>query len=192
MSEKKLVHRTEFPGGWVYEEYEGPTFKFFHVDSETGKQTLYSFEPAERRHPDLPVFQPLIKEVEKEDGTIGVVRPLVVKYKAIWYVAVQRNQRHTGPRVEVARKSWDNRNDLPDFPEDASVEVISLGRGDSNTARVIGGDGIVDEIAVIKGVDRLPQLNGKPFWMKFKTYAKHRDKMGQSVLFKAHELGYLN
>lgn len=192
MSDKKLVHRTVFPGGWVYEEYEGPTFKFFHVDPETGKQTLYSFEPVERRHPDLPVFQPLIKEVAREDGTIGVVRPLVIKYKKVWYVAVQRNQRHAGPRVEVARKSWDNKNDLPGFPEDASVEVIPLGRGDSNTARVIGGDGIVDEIAVIRGPNKLPELAGKPFWMKFKTYAKHRDKMGQSVLFKARELGYLD
>ena len=105
---------------------------------------------------------------------------------------MQRNQRHAGPRVEVARKSWDNKTDLQDIPEGASVEVISLGRGDSNTARIVGGDGIVDEIAVVRGVEVLPKLVGKPFWMKTRTFAKHRDKMGQSVLFKARELGYLD
>src|SRR3989339_991411 len=182
---KKVVHRKVYPGGWVYEEYEGDTFRFFHIDSETGQETLYSFEPAERRHPDLPVFQPLIKEVEKPDGTIGLIRPLVAKYKGVWYVAVQRNQRHTGPRVEVSRKSWDNKKDLPDLPEGVEVEIVSLGRGDSNTARVIGGDGIVHEIAVIRKADSLPNLAGKPFWMKFKTFAKHRDQMGQSVIGKA-------
>jgi hypothetical protein len=189
---EKIVHRKVYPGGWIYEEYEGDTFDFFHIDPVTGQRTLYSFKPAERRHPDLPEFQPLIHEVARADGTIGIVRPLVAKYKGNWYVAVQRNQRHAGPRVEVARKSWDNPNDLPALPEGAKVEVIPLDRGDSNTARVVGGDGIVDEIAVIRGAESLPKLAGKPFWMKFKTYAKTRDKMGQSVLFKARELKILD
>ena len=186
----KLLFSREYGGGWQLEARED-TFEVFNTDPETGKRRFYSFKPAERRHKDLPKSQPLIHEVEKEDGTIGIVRPLVVKYKDTWYVAVQRNQRHAGPRVEVARKSWDNPNDLPDFPS-KEVEVVSLGRGDSNTARIVGGDGILDEIAVIREVSELPELSGKPYWMKFTTYARHRDKMGQSVLFKAQMEGVLD
>ena len=72
MSEKIVVHRDEFPGGWVYEKYEDNTFEFFHLDPATGQKTFYTFKPAEQRHPDLPVFQPLIHEIAKDDGTIAL------------------------------------------------------------------------------------------------------------------------
>lgn len=139
----------------------------------------------------FPNFNLLFYEVAKEDGTIGLVCPFVAKYNDQLYIAVERNERHAGERVEVARKAWDNPSDLPKIPEGAKFERHDLGLGDSNTARIIGGDGIVDQIVILSDLEELPALPGKPFWMKLQTYAETRDKMGQSVIGKAYMKGLL-
>jgi hypothetical protein len=180
------------PGNWTLEVDDTTHhFDLYFTRPDTGKRALYGMTWGPRRHPSLPEYQPLIYEVAKEDGSIGLVCPFVAKYHDQWYIAVERNERHVGERVEVSRKAWDNPSDLPKIPEGAKFERYDLGRGDSNTARIVGGDGIIHNIVILSGLEELPELPGKPFWMKFETYAESRDQMGLSVLGKAYIKGLL-
>lgn len=188
-----MLSTIALPGRWILEvNPETGYFKLYHTNPETGVQDLYSIEPGEKRHESLPAWQPLVHEIAKADGTIGLVNPLVVKYKGGWYIAVSRNERHAGVRVEVARKSWSNPSELPLDPG-VKVETFDLGRGDSNTARIVGGDGIQMNISVLTGNGNLPELPGKLFWMKFYTFAKeHRDNMGAAAVGKAFMEGIIS
>lgn len=187
-----MLHTFALPGRWTLEvNPETGFFELYHTNPDTGQRDLYSIKPGEKRHESLPAWQPFVHEVEKADGTIGLVDPLVVKYKGQWYIAVMRNERHAGVRVEVARKSWSSPSDLP--LKDGRVETFDLGRGDSNTARIVGGDGIQMNISVITGNGKLPELPGKLFWMKFYTFAKeHRDNMGAACVGKAFMEGIVS
>jgi hypothetical protein len=188
-----VLHTFLLPGNWTL-EVDDTTFHFdlFFTHPKTGLRALYGVTWGPRRHPSLPEYQPLIYEVAKEDGTIGLVCPFVAKYDDQWYIAVERNERHVGERVEVARKAWDNPSDLPKLPEGSKFERIDLGRGDSNTARIVGGDGIVHQIVILSNLKELPELSGKPFWMKLETYSDHCDQMGLAVLGKAFIKGLLS
>lgn len=188
-----MLHTFHFPGNWTLEvNPETNFFDLYFSHPETGERALYSIQPGERRHNSLPAWQPLVHEVPKEDGTIGYICPLVTKINGKWYVAVMRNERHVGKRVETARKAWDNPSDMPQLPSGVEVKRHDLGRGDSNTARIVGGDGIRMEIVVISGFEELPGLPGKSFWMKFETFAeRHRDNMGNAAIGKAFMLGLL-
>lgn len=188
-----MLHTFHFPGNWTLEvNPETDFFDLYFSHPETGERALYSIQPGERRHDSLPEWQPLVHEVPKEDGTIGYICPLVTKVNGKWKVAVMRNERHVGKRVETARKAWDNPSDMPQLPSGVEVKRHDLGRGDSNTARIVGGDGIRMEIVVISGFEKIPELPGKSFWMKFETFAeRHRDDMGNAAIGKAFMLGLL-
>lgn len=187
-----MLQTINLPGRWVLDvNQETGYFRLYHTNPDSGQQDLYSIEPGVRRHESLPEWQPLVHEIAREDGTIGMVNPLVVKYNEQWYIAVMRNERHVGTRVEVARKSWSNPSELP-LEQGVKVKTFDLGRGDSNTARIVGGDGIQMNISVITGNGKLPDLPGKLFWMKFTTFAKeHRDNMGAAAVGKAFMEGVI-
>jgi hypothetical protein len=188
-----MLQTINLPGRWVLEiDPERAYFKLYHTNPDTGQEDLYSIQPGERRHESLPAWQPLVHEVARPDGTIGVVNPLVVKYKGQWYIAVSRNERHAGVKVEAARKSWSNPSELP-LEVGVKVETFDLGRGDSNTARIVGGDGIQMNLSVITGNGSLPGLPGKLFWMKFYTFGKeHSDNMGAAAIGKAFMEGVIS
>jgi len=187
-----MLRSFRFPGNWNLDMNEETAyFKLYFVHPETGKEALYSIEPGERRHLSLPVWQPLVHEVAKADGTIGLVCPLVTKYNDQWYVAVMRNQRHAGERVEVARKAWDNPSNLPPEPSSVLSTPYDLGYGDANTARIIGGQ-IKLQIVILSGLTKLVDLPGKVFWMKAETFAeRHSDMMGAATIGKAFMLGIM-
>ena len=181
------------PGHWTLEIDETTNhFDLYFTNPNSGLRGLYHITWGERRDSSLPEYQPLVHEVPQPDGTVGAIFPLVAKYKSQWYIAVERNERHVGQRVEASRKAWENPTELMKVPEGSEVKIHDLGRGDSNTARIVGGDGIVHKIAIFSGIKELPELPGKAFWMKFDTYADHRDQMGLSVLGKAFIKGLLN
>lgn len=187
-----MLKTYRFPGNWTLEVDDTTNhFDLYFTNPKTGERALYHITWGVRRDPSLPEYQPLVHEVPQADGTIGAVFPLVVKYKDQWYIAVERNERHVGQRVEASRKAWDNPTDLIKVPEGAEVKIHDLGRGDSNTARIVGGDGIVHKIAILSNIKELPGFPGKTFWMKFDTYAEHRDDMGLSVIGKAFIKGFI-
>ena len=187
-----MLHAFRLPGNWTLEVDDTTHhFDLYFTHPVTGKRALYGVTWGNRRHPSLPEFQPILYEVPNAEGTIGLICPLVAKYNDQWYVAVERNERHAGERVEVSRKAWDNPSDMPKVPDGAKFERIDLGRGDSNTARIDGGDGIDHKIVILSELTELPDLPGKPFWMKHETYADHRDQMGLAVLGKAYIKGLI-
>lgn len=189
-----MLQTVSLPGNWTLEfDEDTKHFEMYFTHPKTGLKALYYFAWGERRHDSLPEFQPLIHEVVGEDGTIGLIHPLVTKYKGVWRIAVGRVERHVGRMVEVVRKSWDNPSVLPVLNSGAQIQEHDLSYGDSNTARVVGGDlGIVVKISILTKVVELPKLPGKLFWMKEETFADHRDLMGCAAIGKAYMKGIIS
>ena len=144
--------------------------------------------------------QPWVAEEAREDGTIGVICPVVLIRTAEdgsvqRYVAIEKKKRHIGVIPEVSRRSWTNQREIV-LPENVKVEFHNVGFTHKNTARMSGvkGEPIKLQVAIvrIKAGEKWPKLPKGVSWVKFETYTHYPDGAGKDALFNALVSGFLN